>query len=358
MMLYKLLSKMDQKTFQAEVISLTGLGPVADKISSLGIPVHDLGMTRGRPHPLLLWKLARQLRDMSPDLVQTWLYHSDLIGGLAAKMAGGIPTSWSIRQSNIDSDSNKRSTLITAKICAILSAWLPVKIICCSHAALESHVTLGYSRNRMVVIPNGFDLDKFRPDTDARLSVRDELNLSHNTPLVGLVARFDPQKDHKNFIDAAGIVNANHPSADYILCGADITPQNELLMSWINHHGLAKHFHLLGNRDDMPRLISAMDVAVSSSLGEGFPNVVGEAMACAVPCVVTDVGDSARIVGDTGRIVPPRNQTALAHAIHELLQMPQESRMVLGRLSRQRVEQNYSLGSVVRQYENAFRDAA
>ena len=167
MMLYKLLSRMDRNEFDCEVISLTDLGQVAEKISSLGIHVHALGMKRGRPHPILLFRLASLLRDKSPDLVQTWLYHSDLIGGIAAKIAGNIRIFWSIRQSNIDSDSNKRSTVLTARTCAMLSKWVPEIIICCSQSAKASHLDLGYAENKMIVIPNGFDLDTFRPDPTA-----------------------------------------------------------------------------------------------------------------------------------------------------------------------------------------------
>ena len=355
MMLYKLLSRIDRDEFDCLVISLTDLGQVADKISSLNIPVYALGMKRGRPHPILLWKLASMLRQASPDLVQTWLYHSDLIGGIAAKMAGSIRTFWSIRQSNIDSDSNKRSTVLTAKACAVLSRWLPEKIICCSHSAMASHLNLGYTEDKMIVIPNGFDLDIFKPDTRATLVVHNELGIESGNLLVGLVARFDPQKDHKNFLDAAALVHKAIPSVHFLLCGEGITELNSQLVDWIENHELSKHIHLLGIRHDIPILVAANDIAVSSSLGEGFPNVVGEAMACAVPCVVTDVGDSALIVGDTGRIVPARNPQALANAMIDLLNSSPEQRHELGKLARERVEENFSLQNIVHQYEAAFR---
>jgi len=358
MMLYKLLSRMDRNAFEAGVISLTDLGPVADRITSLGIPVSALGMTRGRPHPVMLWRLARLLREHSPDIVQTWLYHSDLIGGLAARLAGNRRISWSIRQSNIDADSNKRSTVWTARTCAMLSSWLPERIICCSHSAMESHLALRYARQKMVVIPNGFDLEAFRPDHGTRARVRQELGLDHAVPLIGLVARFDPQKDHQNFIEAAARVGQSFPSVHFVLCGKDITPANPQLMAWIGRHGLSGRCHLLGIRDDVPRLVAALDIAVSSSLREGFPNVVGEAMACAVPCVVTDVGDSALIVGDTGIVVPPRDPEALAGGIIELLDMPPAERNAMGRRARERVEREFSLDSVVRQYEDIFHAVA
>ena len=358
MMLYKLLSQMNRDEFNSEVISLTDAGPVADKIRMLGIPVYALGMKRGKPNPGALIKLSTLLRKKNPDLVQTWLYHSDLIGGLAAKLAGNIRTFWSIRQSNIDVDSNKKSTIWTAKACAKLSLWLPEKIICCSHAALESHVALGYKKEKMLVVPNGFDLDVFKPDHDARKSVRKEMDLDEKTYLVGLVARFDPQKDHHNFIQAAGLIRKNDRSVHFLLCGDGITKENQQLMQWIKQVEVEDCIHLLGIRKDIPQLVAAMDVAVSSSLGEGFPNVIGEAMACAVPCVVTDVGDSALLVGETGQVVAAKNPAALAAAVIELLQASPKLRDTLGKQARQRVKNNYSLDSVAKEYETVYRGAS
>ena len=356
MMLYKLLSRMNADEFDSEVISLTDAGPVADKIKMLGVPVHALGMKRGKPHPLAMIKLSSLLRRKKPDLVQTWLYHSDLIGGLAAKLAGSNKIYWSIRQSNIDVDSNKRSTIWVAKACAKLSSWLPDKIIVCSHAAHKSHQALGYYKEKMLVIPNGFDLDEFRPDPEARKSVRKELKLDENALLVGLVARFDPQKDHRNFIEAAELIREKIPAVHFMLCGEGIDSGNTCLMQWIVKGQMEGCFHLLGIRKDVSRLVAAMDVAVSSSLGEGFPNVVGEAMASSVPCVVTDVGDSALIVADTGRVVPAKDPAALATAISGLLQAPPSFREEMGVLARQRVKMNYSLDSVVSKYEAVFRE--
>ncbi len=357
MMLYKLLRQINRGEFESEVISLTTAGPVADKIKALGVPVTELGMKRGKFYTTALVKLTLILRERKPDLVQTWLYHSDLAGGISAKMAGNLRTFWSIRQSNIDIEHNKKSTVWAAKTCAKLSARLPEKIICCSHSALKTHVALGYDADKMLVIPNGFDLDAFQTEKDARNSVREELGLDEDIKLVGLVARFDPQKDHRNFIEAAAMVCKNDPGVHFLLCGEGISSDNTPLMQWIKKTGTENSFHLLGIRTDISRLLSSLDVSVSSSLGEGFPNVVGEAMSCAVPCVVTDVGDSALIVGDTGKIVPPRNPEALSSAITELLQATPGYRKTLGKQARMRIEEKFSIQSVAKRFESAYRVA-
>ncbi|GBE45166.1 putative glycosyltransferase EpsF [bacterium BMS3Bbin11] len=359
MMLYKLLSQINRDEFQSEVISLTDTGPIADKIGMLGIPVHALGMKRGSPFPFALIKLTLLLREKKPDLVQTWMYHSDLIGGIAAKLAGGIKIFWNIRQADIGTDSHKRSAIWIAKVCEKTSSWLPDKIICCSHAALEFHFSFGYAKEKMLVIPNGFDLETFQPDKYSRIFVHKELGLDEKTLLVGLVARFHPQKDHRNFIQAAELIRKNCSSVQFILCGNNVDNENIHLKKWIKQAELEDCFHLLGVRRDVSRLVAAMDVAVSSSLGgEGFPNVIGEAMACSVPCVVTDVGDSALIVGDTGRVVPAKDSEALATAIIQLLEASPELREELGKQARLRVENNYSLESVVKKYEAVYRGDA
>lgn len=356
MMLYKLVSSMDRDKFEMQVVSLTDIGPIGKKIEDLGIPVRPLGMARGIPDPRMVFKLTKLLRLDTPDLIQTWMYHADLVGGLAAKMSGGIPVIWNIRHSNLNPEGNKKTTLWTAKACAILSSLLPSKIVCCSHASKEVHSRLGYNENKMIVIPNGFDLNAFSPSKDARQAIRKELGLAERTMLVGLVARYDPQKDHKNFFQAAGILHKNYPKVHFLLCGDGVTWDNPILKTWIDEADVRPVTHLLGRRDDMSSLQAAFDIASSSSsYGEGFPNVIGEAMACGVACVVTDVGDSARIVGDTGLVVLPKDPDALALAWKELVEIGKDKRQKLGHDARLRIRENFSLLSVVKRYEELYK---
>lgn len=352
-MLYKLVSKMDRDKFEIQVISLTDIGPIGEKIEELGIPVRSLGMARGIPDPRMIFKLAKWLRRDTPDLIQTWMYHADLVGGVAAKISGVIPVVWNIRHSNLDPEGNKKTTIWTAKACAKLSYFLPLKIICCSYASKEVHNYLGYNKNKMIVIPNGFDLDVFSPSKDARKKARRLLGLSDETILVGLIARFDPQKDHKSFFQAAGILHKDYPAVHFMLFGDDISWDNSCISAWIDDADIRPVTHLLGRQGDMPSFQAALDITSSSSYGEGFPNVIGEAMACGVPCVVTDVGDSARIVGNSGYVVPPRDSVALANSLKKMIELGEE-RKKLGMLARKRIEDNYSLEKVVSQYEKIY----
>ena len=207
----------------------------------------------------------------------------------------------------------------------------------------------------MVVIPNGFDLNLFKPDLEGRTLVRQELRIPEDTMLIGMVGRFDPQKDHYNFIKAAALLQKEIPDVQFLLCGDDITWENQKLSKWIDETGFHGYFHLLGRRSDISRIMTALDIA-SSSYGEGFPNVVGEAMSCGVPCVVTDVGDSALIVGDTGIVVPPKDPNALALAWKKLIEIGKDKRQKLGHNARLRIRENFNLPSVVRRYEELYKD--
>jgi glycosyltransferase involved in cell wall biosynthesis len=356
MMLLKLLQGLDRQRFSPEVISLTNLGDIGPRLQAMAIPVTALEISPGPPEVRSLLALVRHLRQTAPCIVHTWMYHADLLGGLAARLAGVQVLVWGIRQSNLDPAVNKRSTLRVMKACALLSGWVPHSILSCSERARTVHVAAGYCAEKMALIYNGFDLKSFRPDSAARDSVRAELGIAPDTPLVGVVARDDPQKNHLGFIQAATAVQAALPQCCFLLAGQGIDHSNASLSHAIACARLQDHMYLLGNRDDVPRLMAALDVLALPSHGEAFPNVLGEAMACEVPCVVTDVGDSADIVGDTGRVVAAGDMGDMARQLLAVLQMSVEQRRALGASARARVQERYELGNVVRQYEDFYSE--
>lgn len=358
MMLYKLLSVCDRSHCQIEVISLTDVGAIGDRIRGLNVSVRALGMRRGQPGIAGLFRLSRWLRHSSPDVVQTWMYHADLVGGLAAKFGGGFPVVWGIQNSTLGQQT-KKSTVLTVKLCARLSRWLPTKIVNCSVVSRGIHERMGYNPERMLVIPNAFDLSSFKPNNEARFSLRKELSLSQDAILIGFVARFDPQKDHEGFIAATRRVVARHERAQFVLCGEGVDHTNPHLSRWIQECGVTGRFHLLGRRDDVARVTAALDIATCpSAYGEAFPNVVGEAMAAGVPCVVTDVGDSAFIVGDTGRVVPPRQPERLAEALNWVIELGAEGRSQLGAKARRRIQENFDLSVIGDRYAELYREVA
>ena len=359
MMLYKLLSALDPAEFSSRVISLRSEGPMAKQIRALGVSVESLDISADIPRPSHLQHLVRLLREHQPDVVQTWMYHADLLGGLAARFAGRPPVVWNIRNSTLDPETSKRSTRWTVWTCARFSRRWPTRIVSCSETARDLHAGLGYDAEKMIVIPNGFDLSLFHPDAAARLSLRAELNLPPGTLLIGAIGRFDPQKDYPTLIAAAGWLHAARPEVHFLLCGDGLSDENAALTARIESRGLQKQFHLLGRRSDIFRITAALDLATSSSAsGEGFSNVIGEAMACGVPFVATNVGDAALILGDTGKVVPPREPASLAAAWNALLSLPAEQRAALGAAARQRIEEHFSLPAVAGQYAALYRELA
>lgn len=350
-MLLKLLQQLNRDRFEPTVISLMGLGEVGPRIAALGIPVHSMNMHLGVPNPLKVVMLIRLLRRLKPDLVQTWMYHADLLGGLAARVAGCRLIIWCLRQSNLSKAVNKRATLWVVAACAMISRWLPMHVLSCSKRAKIVHAAKGYQQEKIHVIPNGFELDRFNVDALARHSVRVELGLPVDAPLVGLIARYDPQKNHMGFVQAAALLHAEMPDVHFLLAGTGVDMQNASLQTAIVEWGLLGHMHLLGRRDDVPRLMAALDVLASPSHGEAFPNVLGEAMACGVPCVVTNAGDSAEIVGETGRVVPTGDMQGLARELIGVLQLTPAEKIKLGSKARARVAAEYEIGHVAGLYQ-------
>lgn len=355
MMLYKLLSRMDNSRFQNIVVSLTDKGTLGRSIEDMGIPVFTLGMHRKLPNPMGLLRLLRILRKENPRVLQTWLYHADLLGLLGGRLAHVPAIVWNLRCTDADSRHYSKLSAFIVYILAKLST-LPSTVLVNSKAGLRMHETLGYRPQRWLLVPNGFDLDRFCPDPEARIKLRHELDLQGDTILIGLVARYDAMKDHTTFLDAASLLVKDYPDVHFILAGRGVDYNNSELTNIITSLGIEKNIHLLGERRDIPHITAALDIASSSSYGEGFPNVVGEAMACGVPCVVTDVGDSALLVGDTGRLVPPKSPCSLFEAWHELIEMGQEERRRLGIAARCRIRENFSLSSIVAQYEKLYEE--
>ena len=354
-MLLRLLQFTDHEKFPSRVISITGNGPVGKQIEALGIPVFSLGMNPARPSIADFSRLIRELKSNPPAVIQTWMYHADLIGGLAGCFVPHVKTVWGIHNSTLDKGTSKRSTRAIVRVNAFLSRFIPTRIIACSRVAQRIHVERGYKADRMVFIPNGFDLEDFRPDADARVKLRAELGIPPEAPVAGLAARFDPQKDHATFFNAARGMMASLPDLHLILCGDGITPDNPELTAMMAGFDRPENIHLLGRRADMKSIYPAWDTAVlSSSYGEAFPLVIGEAMACGIPCVGTDVGDTAELIGVTGLTVPPREPGQLAEAVVNMLSIPEGERLELGRKARERILNNFEIRKIAGLYEKIW----
>lgn len=357
-MLHKVLAAQQAagSSIDSYVIGLIQDGPIGEQIRSLGIPVVSLGMRPGVPDPRALWRLAGELKRFQPDLIQSWLYHADLMSSLVARWVGSPPVVWNLRHATLDPQHDSRSTRYTARACAWLSQRSPARILVNTVSGQKVHADYGYDRSKMQVVPNGFDLDRYRPSVTARQRLRQSLSLAPQTPLIGLVARFSELKGQQLFIEAMDAVAAQAPETHFVLCGTHITPQNTKLQQWIEASGHAARFHLLGERLDVEQVHAALDIEVSASVSEAFSNSLGEALCCGVPCVVTDVGDSAWLVDDAGWVVPSQDRAAMAEACQQILRMPATQRAALSERARQRMEQNFDIAVIARQYEEIWRD--
>lgn len=338
----------DSQKFKHIVVSLADEGKLARVLRSAGADVFALHMSRSLPLPGAIFRLARLIRRERPALVQTWLYHADLVGVLAAKIARFRPLAWNLRCSNMDLTRYRWSTRAVLRLLVRLSSW-PDAVIVNSEAGRRWHRELGYRPKRWELVLNGVDTNVFRPDAAARTRWRQRLGIKDGEILIGMVARRDPMKDHEGMLRAAAEATRKQRGLAFVLAGRGVTRNDPRLARLAADVGTP--VHLIDECDDPPGLNTALDIGVlSSAFGEGFPNVVAEAMATGVPCVVTDVGDAASIVGETGRVVPPRSPGALAQALIALAANA-PLRAQLGAAARRRVLENFDLATAVARYE-------
>ncbi|MDC1425268.1 glycosyltransferase, partial [Oceanospirillaceae bacterium] len=301
--------------------------------------------------------MLKVIRNQSPDVIQTWMYHADLLGGIAARLVGVRNIYWGIRHSNLTKDTVKKRTLIIAKLCAYLSPFIPRKIICCSSSAAISHQLIGYKASKFVIIPNGYFTEKFDSSKSHSDRCKEQFLLSNTIPVIGMVARYNPQKDHINLFDALTKLSENSNEYKCVLVGREVDNHNAILTAALADRGITKHVKLLGVSNIVPEFMSAIDIHVlSSSAGEAFPNVLAEAMASGTPCVATDVGDSSFIVGNTGWIIEPRNSQLLYEALVKAIDEFEDSDNwnIRKSMARMRIVQNFSINKMVESYNEAW----
>lgn len=358
MMLFKLLSAANREWAQAVVSIDNHPSIIAPRIAELGVEVHNLGVNRSIPNPLRALSIVPIVHRFRPDLIQGWMYHGNFVAGYAAaREKRNLPVLWNIQQSLYDISKERWLTAAVIRM-GIRYSRRPARIIYNSRTAARQHEEFGYSADKTIVIPTGYDCAVFHPDEQARRNVRKEIGVADDQVLVGLVARHHPMKDHAGFFHAARLVAQAYPSARFVMIGRGTDAQSPVA-DLARANQLEDRVFLLGERSDIPRLTAALDIACSSSAwGEGFSNTIGEAMACGVPCVVTDVGDSAYAVGNTGISVLPNNPQALADAISRLIASGPDHRRCLGEAARRRIEAQFSLPAIVHRYEELYREYA
>lgn len=352
-MLKRLIESNPASIHETVVVSLTSLGVIGESLRARGVSVHALGMSTFLHSPVALWRLIRLIRQCRPAIVQTWMYHADFLGGLAARLAGSCSVVWNIRSTAIPQGALS-VTYWLVRLCAICSYFIPDRIICCANSAKTAHIKLRYAAHKMVVVPNGYDFSAFECGLNSRVRVRLELGLDDGDIVIGAVGRFDPLKDFHNFVTAASYMAAMRGDVKFLMVGRGNEWSNATLRGWIEKAGLVKSFHLAGQQTDVAYFLSAMDIFCLSSVNEAFPNVVVEAMAMGLPCVVTQAGDAADILGDDGFVVPVKDSVSLADALLRMCHLDPVDRRLLGERNAKKVREEYGIEKIRRKYEEVY----
>ena len=341
------------KGYEHIVVSLTGEGYYSGLLLKEGISVHHLNLKRVFGIYSSLIYFNNLIRIEKPDIIQTWLYHGDFFGGILGKLNRIGCIVWNIRHENLNPRYNKFTTLIIVKILSKLSYYIPSKIVTCSHAGMKSHLQYGYSDN-FEIIPNGIDIHLRNVREPMLVLPKLQLN---GLFIIGMAARYDVLKGYDYFLEALSIFKIKCPNFLCLMAGDNICSSNKDLVFKIQHWGLVNNIQLLGRTEDMLGFYNSIDVLVSSSLGEGFPNVIAEAMACGVPCVATDVGDSKVIMNNYGWVVPSSNSGELHCAIsssYDMFQQNKESWMRLKCLVKRQIELNFSSELMIGKYNDMW----
>jgi glycosyltransferase involved in cell wall biosynthesis len=351
LMLFRLVSALPKH--KNIIISLTSIGPVGNRLIDAGQTVHTLDL-RLLTFCHSLYKLWRLIRAYRPDVIQTWMYHSDLLGGILGRLAGVRNIVWNVRNTEIPQGAWSL-TGIVVRLCAVFSHFIPRVIVCCAYAGLERHASLGYCRDRMVVIPNGYETQNLQEVLQSKFSVRAMYGISQTAFVVGIVGRFDRLKGFDIFIETAGLMVDRCPSELlFIMSGRSLDEKNTTLSALIQNKGRQAQFKLMGEQKDVAEIMVALDVLCMASRSEGFPNVVAEAMLMQIPCVVTDVGDARIIVGQTGRVVLPGKPDVLADALLEIESMNEIQRRQMGHDARERIVMNYDIKIISQSYAEIY----
>ncbi|MES3016270.1 MAG: glycosyltransferase [Bacteroidota bacterium] len=354
--LYRLIT--NDSSCKHTVISLMGPGKYGPLLAQKGFTVYSLNMRKGHVTRTGLTFIWECLQNNKYDILQTWMYHADLVGGIIGRFAGITQIYWCIHNSTLVRGQTHWKTLMVTKLCAALSYVVPKKIISCAQRAIEANVSQGYAASKFCLVPNGYDLSLFKPDIFKRKTLREKWQIGDSAFLIGIVARFDPQKDILNLIKALGLVKKRGIDFHLMMVGVGMESSNEELRGWINSSEIEERVILLGQQDNIPEIMNGLDLlTLSSKYGEAFPNVLCEAMACGTPCIATNVGDVSVIISDYGWVVPPESPDLLANAIIQASDEWKDQLLWASKKeeARRHIEENFSIQTMVASYHKVWK---
>jgi len=340
--------------FDQQVISLTAVDVIGEELRQSGVQVTALGGRGGVLWPSQISQARALLQEWRPHVIHTWMYHANLVGRLllALEPEKSRPGFIASVRGALNSPSTQKRSLRAVRWMDARASRAADSIIFNSKVSAGQHQAIGYDPHTSVVIPNGFDVAKFAPDENIRQRLRAQMGLAGR--VFGMVARYEPVKGHAIFLQAAALARASGARFQIVFAGRNCDERNAGLTALIQELGLTDSVKLLGERRDVPELLNAFDFVVCPSLSESFPNAVGEAMSCAVPCLVTDVGDCAYLVGDAGFVVAPADPAAMAAKLVELIGMEEGARISVGKHARDRIIQGFSMAAALQRYGELY----
>jgi glycosyltransferase involved in cell wall biosynthesis len=334
------------------VLSMKDRGALAKDIEALSIPIYTLGMQSNRPSLMALWRLRKLIRQLSPDVIQGWMYHGNLFSSIAAWFQPKVCVYWAVHHSLSDLNGEKRLTRWVIKSGRLFSRFVD-RIIYVSRTSAAQHEQIGYPKKKSVVIPNGIYLERFN-HVDGQFW-KQQLGIGLQQPVISFIARYHPVKDHTTFFQAIAEVMKRHKHVCFVLAGREVTESNTILADYRAALPYPENVYLLGECDNVHEILSASTLAVNCSKSEAFPISIAEAMASSVPCVVTDVGDSRYLLGGNGFIVPAKDSKALAKAIQSLLAFDANVLGDMGKMAKQRITDHFSLQAILKQYHELYQ---
>jgi len=355
LMLQRLVLNSSKKNqFEHIVISLTDLGVVGPDLQNQGIKVYSLGMKSTLSILNTSIKLRKLLKAIKPDVVQTWMYHADFLGGIAAKSIGVKSIIWGIRNTGVGNELGI-PRIIIRKLCAKLSYVIPSSIVCVAYKAKEAHTSIGYDESKIQVIPNGFDLNRFIPDKNKRFKLRSSLKITDECLVIGNIGRFALVKNQLNFIRACISLMDKGYRFKVLIGGRDVDMNNTKIRDLFVDSRHIQHFTFLGEIEDTSSFYNAIDVFCLCSYNEGFPNVLGEAMATENVCLVTDAGDAQLILDKCGFNIESTSYIDIAQAIeYNVLKGSETELTEIAKKSRIIIQEKYSLNKIVSDFEKLY----
>ena len=349
--LRRLLSELDKNKFEMMVISLDKETYLADSIRELGIPVQSLAL---KQNPLNIRKAYTLLKAFNPDVIHGTMYEGGVVGTVFTKfLPKKPPVIWTVHEPLEHYDKEPIRKRMQLRLWGLMSK-KPACIMYVSHLNQEQHLDWGFDNSKAIVIPNGVETSRCFPNKAKGMEVRKSLGIPEDVFVIGKIARFHRQKNHIGFLHSAALLAKKHPDVHYMLVGTNVDENNEELTSLRDKLGLNDRVHMIGNRQDIPDVVNAFDLATLTSFGEAFPLTLGEAMVSEVPCVATDVGDNDYIIGDTGIITPVNDDKAMAEAWEKMVEMDKDEFIRLGKAARQRCLDNFTLEQQVLQHQDLY----